>query len=186
MHTKFFFFFIVALVLFFAVIADAGMRKYASANEVLLRSFPGAAFDKRVITFDDDERVKIEGLIKKRFFKRQMVFYIATKVNTPLGYGVIGSERGKTRQITFMVLLDKDGAVKDVDILAFRESQGYEVENPGWRKQFRGKTVGSQLRLRSDIKNISGATLSARAVTKGVKNILAAFEVVRGRLDKVD
>jgi len=186
MRHKFLLFFIVILVLFFAVIADAGMRNYASPGEVLTRSFPGAAFDKKVVRFDNDERKKVESIIKKKFFKRQMVFHVATKDGVTQGYGVIGNERGKTRQITFMVLLDKDGVVKDLDILAFRESQGYEVENPRWRKQFRGKTVRSRLRLRRDIKNISGATLSARAVTKGVKNILAAFEVVRPRLDKAD
>ncbi len=186
MRHKFLLFFIVILVLFFAAIADAGMRNYASAREVLTRSFPGAAFDKRVVRFSGDERKKIEDIIKKRFYKRQMVFYIAAKDGVTQGYGVIGSERGKMRQITFMVLLDKDGVVKDLDILAFRESQGYEIENPRWRGQFRGKSVRSRLRLRRDIRNISGATLSARAVTKGVKNVLAAFEVVRPGLDKAD
>jgi len=186
MRHKFLLFFIVILVLFFASIARAGMRNYASADEVLTRSFPGAAFDKRVVRFSSDERKKIQALTKKKFFKRHMVFYIATKDGAIQGYGVIGNERGKTRQITFMVLLDKDGVVKDLDILAFRESQGYEVENPRWRSQFRGKTARSRLRLKRDIRNISGATLSARAVTKGVKNVLAAFEVARPGLDKID
>jgi Na+-translocating ferredoxin:NAD+ oxidoreductase RnfG subunit len=184
MRYRFLLFFIVVSVLFFVAIAEAGMRNYASVDEVLARSFPKAAFDKRVVRISNAERKKVEGFIKKKFFKRQMVFYIASKDGAIQGYAVIGNERGKTRRITFMVLLDKDGVVKDIDILAFRESQGYEVENPAWRRQFRGKTVRSRLRLKRDISNISGATLSARAVTKGVKNILAAFHVLRPRLDK--
>ncbi len=186
MHQKFLFFFVVIFLLFFASIASAANRTYASADEVLKRSYPGAVFDKRVVRFSVDERKKIAGLIKKKFFKRHMVFYIATKDGATQGYAAIGNERGKTRQITFMVFIDKDGAVTDLDILAFRESQGYEIENPRWRKQFLGKTLTSRLRLKRDIRNISGATLSARAVTKGVKNILATFKVVRPRLDKVD
>ncbi len=186
MHQKCLFFFIVIFLLFFASIASAANRTYASADEVLKRSYPDAVFDKKVISISTEERAQIAGIIKKRFFKRRMTFYVATKNGLTEGYAAIGNERGKTRQITFMVFIDTDGVVTDLDILAFRESQGYEIENPRWRKQFLGKSLASRLRLKRDIRNISGATLSARAVTKGVKNILATFKVVRARLDNID
>jgi Na+-transporting NADH:ubiquinone oxidoreductase subunit NqrC len=82
-----------------------------------------------------------------------------------------------------MVVLDGAGAVKSVDLLVFRESQGYQVENPAWRKQFIGKTLKDPLRVKRDIRNISGATMSSRAVTKGVKKVLAVFQVVRTLLE---
>ena len=53
---------------------------------------------------------------------------------------------------------------------------GGEIRNADWRKQFVGKTARSPLLLNDDIRNISGATLSSRHVTEGIKRILATYE----------
>jgi len=50
------------------------------------------------------------------------------------------------------------------------------VRNASWRAQFVGKSVASPLQLNGDIKNISGATLSSKHVTDGVKRILNIYE----------
>jgi Na+-transporting NADH:ubiquinone oxidoreductase subunit NqrC len=60
-----------------------------------------------------------------------------------------------------------------VDILQYRESYGGEIRSPSWLAQFVGKTNSSQLQVGSDIRNISGATLSSHHVTEGVKRIMA-------------
>jgi Na+-translocating ferredoxin:NAD+ oxidoreductase RnfG subunit len=49
------------------------------------------------------------------------------------------------------------------------------VANVGWLSQFIGKNNGSALEINQDIRNISGATLSLRHVTEGVKRILAYY-----------
>ena len=40
-----------------------------------------------------------------------------------------------------------------------------------------GKNANSTLKLDDDIKNISGATLSCRHITDGVKRLLAFYEI---------
>jgi Na+-transporting NADH:ubiquinone oxidoreductase subunit NqrC len=65
--------------------------------------------------------------------------------------------------------------VKRVDILQYRESYGGEVRDSSWLGQFVGKGNGSSLAVGSDIRNISGATLSSHHVTEGVKRVLAAY-----------
>jgi Na+-transporting NADH:ubiquinone oxidoreductase subunit NqrC len=60
--------------------------------------------------------------------------------------------------------------------MEYRESYGYEVRDAKWRAQFTGKTARAPLRLDQDIKNISGATLSSRHVTEGVRRVLAFYE----------
>ena len=47
-----------------------------------------------------------------------------------------------------------------------------------WRQQFVGKRAGQSLKLGSDIKNISGATLSSKHVTDGVRRLLATYQIV--------
>jgi Na+-transporting NADH:ubiquinone oxidoreductase subunit NqrC len=67
--------------------------------------------------------------------------------------------------------------VRRVEILTYRESYGGEIRNADWRKQFVGKNARSRLSLNGDIRNISGAKLSSRHVTEGIKRILATYEI---------
>ena len=69
------------------------------------------------------------------------------------------------------------GAVLGVEIMDYRETYGYEVRDAKWRQQFTGKTAAAPLKLDADIKNISGATLSSRHITDGVKRLLATHAI---------
>ena len=68
--------------------------------------------------------------------------------------------------------------MRGVEILDYRETYGGEVRNANWRRQFVGKRPGSALRLDQDIKNISGATLSSRHVTDGVRRLLVTYQML--------
>ncbi len=175
-------FILVFIILSFSLDSNvlyAKVRAYTTKSEILESVFPDAEIEKKTIKITPEMRREIEVLIKDRFFRRRFSFYVAKSRGEILGYAAEVNEIGKTKPITFMVILDKEGIVKRVDILVFRETQGYEIENPRWRKQFVGKSLKDPLRLKRDIDNISGATLSSRAVTKGVKKVLAVFKVVR-------
>ena len=85
---------------------------------------------------------------------------------------------GKHEFIDYIVALTPEGKVKQIEILEYRESWGYEVRREGWRKQFAGKDSTSKLKLNDGIHNISGATLSCRGITRGVKRICHTWEVL--------
>jgi Na+-translocating ferredoxin:NAD+ oxidoreductase RnfG subunit len=82
---------------------------------------------------------------------------------------------GKHLYIDYTVALDPEGKVRRVDILQYRESYGGEVRDSGWLGQFVGKSSHSSLQINSDIRNISGATLSSTHLTEGVKRVLAYY-----------
>jgi Na+-translocating ferredoxin:NAD+ oxidoreductase RnfG subunit len=84
---------------------------------------------------------------------------------------------GKHEYITYALGLNASGSVKQIEILDYRETYGYQVRDPSWREQFVGKTVNAPLKLEGDIRNISGATLSSRHITEGVKRLLATYEI---------
>jgi hypothetical protein len=92
-----------------------------------------------------------------------------------LGLFVVDHVIGKHLYIDYAVALDASGRIHRVDILQYRESYGGEVREPAWLAQFVGKSSASPLRVGQDIRNISGATLSAHHVTEGVKRIVAAY-----------
>jgi uncharacterized protein with FMN-binding domain len=91
------------------------------------------------------------------------------------GVFVVDRVVGKHEFITMAVGINANGTVKQIEIMDYRESYGYEVRNASWRAQFVGKSANSQLELDADIKNISGATLSSKHVTDGVKRILQKY-----------
>ncbi|MEP7228383.1 MAG: FMN-binding protein, partial [Gemmatimonadales bacterium] len=92
-----------------------------------------------------------------------------------LGFAQVRNVKGKDQPITFLVAIDSADALKDIDVLVYREPYGGEVAYEPWRKQFRGKTTGAPLVLGKDIRNISGATISSHSVTLGVRQTLAAL-----------
>jgi Na+-translocating ferredoxin:NAD+ oxidoreductase RnfG subunit len=94
-----------------------------------------------------------------------------------LGWFIIDEVYGKHEFITYAVGINADGSVRQIEVMDYREAYGYEIRNRAWRRQFAGKRHGDALRLDQDIKNISGATLSCRHVTDGVKRLLAFHQV---------
>ena len=94
------------------------------------------------------------------------------------GWFMVDEVVGKHEFITFALLLDAAGAVKDVEILDYREAFGGQVRGAAWRAQFTGKTSGSPVKLGQDIKNISGASLSSKHITDGVRRLLATYAIV--------
>jgi hypothetical protein len=82
---------------------------------------------------------------------------------------------GKHQYITYAIGIAANGTVKQIEIMEYNESYGYEVRNAEWRAQFVGKTARSPLQLNIDIKNISGATLSSKHITDGVRRILQKY-----------
>jgi hypothetical protein len=82
---------------------------------------------------------------------------------------------GKHELITYALAIDAGGKVRGIEILDYRESRGGEIRDAAWRQQFVGKKAGDELQAGADIRNISGATLSCRHVTNGVKRLLELY-----------
>ncbi len=156
---------------------------YMSAPEARSALFPGAsAFADRSAALAPEQRKTIQrgsGVSVRN--PKVAVWEARDRAGQRLGWVYLDQVLGKHEFITYAVALDPSGAVKGIEILDYRETYGGEIRNPRWRAQFAGKRLGSVLRLDKDIKNISGATLSCRHVTDGVKRLLATHAVLFGK-----
>ena len=94
------------------------------------------------------------------------------------GWFILDEVIGKHEFITYAVGLTADGAVKQIEVMDYRETYGGQVRDEKWRAQFTGKKYGAKLKLDDDIQNISGATLSSRHIADGVRRLLATYELV--------
>lgn len=106
----------------------------------------------------------------------QQVWRVQTE-GKQVGWFIVDEVIGKHELITYAVGLDQDGRVRQIEVMDYRESYGYEIRNPNWRRQFVGKRHGDALALEGDIRNITGATLSCRHVTEGVRRVLATHQL---------
>lgn len=108
------------------------------------------------------------------------VSYYTVKINgATVGYGIVDDVKGKSKPITYLLMVDASLNIKDIEVLVYREPYGGEVQYEAFRRQFRGKNGGDRLRVGSDIKNISGATISSNSVTNGVRRLLAVLRELK-------
>ena len=91
---------------------------------------------------------------------------------------IIDEVIGKHEHIKYAIGINVDGAVREIEIMEYTESYGYEVRNESWRKQFVGKTASMPIKLNKDIDNISGATLSCKHLADGVKRVMVMYDLV--------
>lgn len=93
-----------------------------------------------------------------------------------LGYTIIDKVLGRHEFITYAVALTPNGEVQQIEVMEYLESYGHQIRNEKWRAQFTGKKHGDTLKLTKDIQNISGATLSCKHITEGIRRMVALFE----------
>ncbi|WP_066335718.1 FMN-binding protein [Azohydromonas lata] len=157
--------------------AGAFAVEYMSAEQAAKLMFPEAErFEPRALTLDaaQMQQLAARGVAAR---SAQWSVQAALRGTQVLGYVVADAVIGKFELIGYAVGLTAEGAVKQVEVLSYRESHGHEVRLPAWRKQFVGKTAAAPLRVGEDIANISGATLSCTHVTDGVRRIVAVVEM---------
>jgi Na+-translocating ferredoxin:NAD+ oxidoreductase RnfG subunit len=161
-----------------AAAAPVSATVYLTIQAAQQAMFPGARFVPHDLAFTPDQRKAIaRGSGVGSFDKVQRVWDVRSG-NGRAGWFIVDRVLGKHEMITYAVALTPDGAVKRIEILEYLETYGGEIRNPNWRQQFVGKRSGSQLQLGKDIKNISGATLSSRHVTDGVRRLLVTWELL--------
>ena len=156
----------------------AHATQYLSIAEAQRELFPGAAsFVNRTLQLTPAQRKAIGKAAGIMPGVNQPVWEVRGREGRQ-GWLFVDRVTGKHELITYALALDVSGTVRGLEILEYRETYGGEIRNPGWRQQFVGKRAGSALRLGTDIRNISGATLSSRHVTDGVRRLLATYDIL--------
>lgn len=173
------------LVLAAVAVAAAAMPSgafavdYLTADQAAKLMFPEAdSFEPRSVALDAAQlqQLAAQGV---RGRSASWAVRVARRAGATLGFVVSDDVIGKVELISYAVGIALDGSVKQVEILSYRESHGFEIRLPAWRKQFVGKDGTAALRVGEDIANISGATLSCAHVTDGVRRIVAVVALAR-------
>jgi Na+-translocating ferredoxin:NAD+ oxidoreductase RnfG subunit len=94
-----------------------------------------------------------------------------------LGWFIVDEVYGKHEFITYAAGIDASGAVAGIEIMDYRETHGGQVREPSWRRHFHGKRSSDTIELDEDIPNISGATMSCKHITEGMRRLLTLYDV---------
>ena len=160
--------------------AQAGI--FLSVDEAPGAAFPeGTAFERQVVPTSPQLREAMTaalGSTRTSLWESEYTLFTTRKGGQLLGYAVIVEEIGKHRPITFVVGARPDGSVQDVALMVYREPYGGEVRQPRFLAQYRGKSLRTPLLPFRDIRNITGATLSAEAIGRGVRKALALLKAL--------
>jgi len=146
---------------------------YLTVEQAQQAIFPGAKLTPADVELSDAQRKAIEDASGVDVRNRtQRVWKVEGG-----GWLIVDEVLGKHEFITYALGLDADGSVKQVEIMDYRETYGYEIRDAKWRGQFVGMTSQSKPKLGGNIQNVSGATLSCRHVTDGVRRLLVFHDV---------
>jgi len=131
---------------------------------------------KEVIRLSQEKKDVIEQRIGWKFPEESFELYIGETGDKIDGYAMVNNTIGKHKHMTYMVGIDNRGACTDVELLVFREAKGSEVRRKRFNAQYEGKTVFDPIRINKDIINITGATMSVRSISAGVKRVLVLVD----------
>jgi len=168
---------IPALIVPAAISVPAYAVQYQTLEQAQKALFPEAAqFVRADVMMTPELKRQIEQASGVRVRNTLQQVWRAEAGGNKLGWLVLDEVIGKHEFISYVVALLPDGAVKGIDILDYRETHGGEIKNEKWRAQFIGKREGDAFKLDEDIKNISGATLSCKNISNGVRRIVATYQ----------
>jgi hypothetical protein len=152
--------------------------EYLSVEGAQKALFPQAdAFTEMVLSLSPAQREQVARLAGAQPPHRSLRVWKALRGGEILGYLFVDEVIGREDFITYATGIDAAGRLGPIEVLAYRESHGGEIRSDAWRRQFAGRASLGQLRVRADIKNIAGATLSCEHVTEGVRWLMALWQV---------
>jgi hypothetical protein len=150
---------------------------YLREEEGLKIMFPKSErVRKETIKLSSDKKSLIEERIGWKFPEEAFEVYIGETGTQIDGYAVVQNTIGKHKPMTYMVGVDNKGFISDIELLVFREARGSEVRQKRFNAQYEGKSVLDPVRINKDIINISGATMSVRSMSAGIKRVLVLID----------
>ena len=150
---------------------------FLTEDEALKLMFPKSErLRKDFIRLTSEKKAQIEERIGWQFPEEFFEVYIGESGAQIDGYALVQNTIGKHKPMTYMVGVDNTGHVLNVELLVFREARGSEVRTKRFNVQYEGKMASDPVRLNKDIINISGATMSVRSMTAGIKRVLVLVD----------
>ena len=164
-----------------ALVPAPRLQSVITQEEALALAFPDAeAIERRTAYLSGAEldRARAAAGEGVALETRVVTYYLALRSERPLGVAYFDAHRVRTLPEVLMVVVGTDDRIRRLELLRFQEPPDYRPP-AAWLRRFRGRSLDRQLSLRGGVANLTGATLTAGAVTGAARRMLALHQVVR-------
>ncbi len=96
-----------------------------------------------------------------------------------LGYSVESEVVSRSGPFKIQVLLDSQLYVKRASVLSYPWERGRDVQKSAFTRQFEGKSIADPIQIGQDIDAITGATISSRVMTEGIRESISLVKVLK-------
>ena len=135
-----------------------------------------------ILNLDRQIKENVENQVKQKFYRDKLYYWTISQRDTTIAYAFLDNVIGKSMPITFMVILNIDGNIINANVIKYREAYGSEVGNKGWLQQFINFNNNADYSVGKDIDGISGATISVKSMSKGMKKITNLYSLIKNQL----
>jgi len=157
--------------------APADARVLLTVDEALDLAFPDCTIDRGTVFLTEEQVTEAKEISGQEVPSALVHPYRATCDGADGGTAYFDTHRVRTLPETLMVVVGPDGEVARIEVLSFKEPPEY-MPRELWYEQFLGETLTPELDLKRHIRQVTGATLTARATTAAVRRVLAIDRVI--------
>ena len=158
--------------------APVHARVLLSQKDALALAFPeGTRVERKTAFLTDAQAADAEKAAGGKIDAKVWTYYVGTSSSGAAGTAYFESHKVRTMNEAFMVVVNPDATVRFIEILSFAEP-GEFLAPKKWLGQFEGKPLSEDLMLRRGLRNITGASITSDAVTRGVRRVLAVHQVL--------
>ncbi len=143
-----------------------------SQKDALTLAFPGGAPERRTAYLSEAQAAAAESSARAKLESRVWTYYVSGSTTA-----YFESHPVRTMNETIMVVVGPQDRVSFVEILSFAEPDDY-LASPRWLRQLVGRRLDDELAVRRGLRGIAGATLTAEAVSRAVRRVLAVHAVL--------
>jgi len=152
---------------------------FPTPQEALGHAFPGAQLTRREHFLTEAQARRVREAAGTELSGLWTVAYEARRNGALVGVGFFDTHRVRTLNETLLVALSAEGRILRVEVVAFKEPLDY-LPREAWVKQFEGRRLNPELDQKKGIRPLSGATLSAQAMTDASRRCLALQGLLYG------
>ncbi len=170
------------ILLFFILLFESILPqdREKKPEKMLSEIFPASKIEIKNIVISDSQVQKVKELSGVKPESKLITFYIVKYNDIIKAYGYVDIHIVRTHPEVVLFVLNEKGEIEIVKIISFKEPPEY-IADENWLKYLKGKTLGKDLlRLRKDIPNMTGATLTAKAITDNARKVIALWKVIFG------
>jgi hypothetical protein len=168
---------VIGVLLLPGAASPAWARVYVAQQDALRSAFPAPQeVERRVLYLDEDQARRARERSGAAVDGRVIPYYVGLLDGRVTGYAYFDTHLVRTLPETVLVVVSPERRIRRVEIVSFDEPEDY-LPGRRWLDQFRDQPFGESLSLKGRIHVLTGATLSARAITSAARRVMALHEL---------